>query len=177
MEQIHSGGSVLPPADFKYARVMEKGRPVHEDDFFSFRHPRMSAGRRAKIFAPFAALSGFEEEIGAKKVLYEKKRIPDTDEIYRLNDRLNRLRELTAGKKKRPVRASVEYYVPCQDPHNKAYMIQGVYQTAEGIVSRADPVLQQLTVGGLTIAFDDIFSISIADPDETENAFPESPDA
>ena len=49
---------------FKYQDVLEKGKPVHEKmDEFLIRHPPMPLSRRAKIFAPFSALRGFEEEL------------------------------------------------------------------------------------------------------------------
>ena len=51
-------GSVPAPAGFKYETVMRSGKPVHKGDYFSVRHPEMDRGRRAKIFAPFAALRG-----------------------------------------------------------------------------------------------------------------------
>lgn len=162
MHQTITAGVI--PSDFKYASVLEKGRPVHGDDYFSIRHPRMGTGQRAKIFAPFAALSGFEDEIGAKKVQYVKERIPDADELYELNDQLNRLYELTTGKKKTEVNAVIEYYVPCQDPHNKAYQIKGTYETVTDIVRKVDPITQQLRIGDLTLDFRDLSRITFTDP-------------
>ncbi len=48
----------------RYKKVLEKGKPVHDPyDDFSIRHPRMDLTRRAKIFSPFDALKGFNEEI------------------------------------------------------------------------------------------------------------------
>ena len=43
--------------DEKYKDIIDK--PYEKSD----RHPQMSAQNRAAQFAPFAALSGFEEEI------------------------------------------------------------------------------------------------------------------
>ncbi|MCR5214182.1 MAG: hypothetical protein K6E10_07175 [Eubacterium sp.] len=45
----------------KYQDIIDKERPQHNGDDFDIRHPRMSREQRAKIFAPFAALKGFEE--------------------------------------------------------------------------------------------------------------------
>lgn len=42
----------------KYADILHLSRPEP-----SIRHPRMSVSNRAKIFSPFAALRGYEEEI------------------------------------------------------------------------------------------------------------------
>ncbi len=46
-----------------YEDIINKKRPVHENDDFSVRHPKMSREDRAKIFAPFAALKGYEEAL------------------------------------------------------------------------------------------------------------------
>ncbi len=58
-----------PPFSFKYRTVYEKGKPVHEKyDPFSIKHPAMDLRKRAKIFAPFDALKGFNEAISSKNM-------------------------------------------------------------------------------------------------------------
>lgn len=47
----------------EYQDIIYKSRPVHDGDEFEARHPRMDRQARAKIFAPFAALKGYEEAI------------------------------------------------------------------------------------------------------------------
>ena len=47
----------------KYNDIINKERPQHDGDEFEARHPKMSLENRAKIFAPFAALKGYEEAI------------------------------------------------------------------------------------------------------------------
>ena len=50
-----------PAAEMKYARALTRERPAHDAwDEFSYRHPKMPPGQRAKIFAPFDALRGFD---------------------------------------------------------------------------------------------------------------------
>ena len=51
------------PVSDPYMRVLLRGRPVHADDDFALRHPRMERSLRAKIFAPFDALEGFSDRI------------------------------------------------------------------------------------------------------------------
>ena len=46
-----------------YKDIIDKQRPVHDGDEFEAHHPKMSIENRAKIFAPFAALKGYEEAI------------------------------------------------------------------------------------------------------------------
>lgn len=52
------------PSSFRYRKVYEKGKPVHNaDDLFSIRHPAMALSKRAKIFNPFDALKGLGNEL------------------------------------------------------------------------------------------------------------------
>ncbi len=54
---------------FKYQKVYDKGKPVHQKfDSFSIKHPAMDLTRRAKIFSPFDALKGFNEEIAKTEI-------------------------------------------------------------------------------------------------------------
>ena len=46
-----------------YKDIIDKQRPIHDGDEFEARHPKMSIENRAKIFAPFAALKGYDEAI------------------------------------------------------------------------------------------------------------------
>lgn len=50
-----------------YSDIMGQHRPEHNDDDFSVRHPKMRRQDRAKIFAPFAALSGHREQAKAQE--------------------------------------------------------------------------------------------------------------
>ena len=59
-------GLMKMPENFKYRETYLAGRPRHgRFDSFALRHPRMDTGRRAKIFAPFDALKGFEAALSA----------------------------------------------------------------------------------------------------------------
>ncbi len=52
----------IPPS-FRYRDVFLKGKPKHDNDIFSIKHPAMDLKRRAKIFSPFDALKGFNDEL------------------------------------------------------------------------------------------------------------------
>ncbi len=54
----------------KYKDIINKERPRHDGDEFEARHPHMSREQRAKIFAPFAALKGYEEAIESSSQQY-----------------------------------------------------------------------------------------------------------
>ena len=75
------------PSSFRYRKVLEKGKPVHnKDDDFYIKHPPMDLSRRAKIFSPFDALKGYDEAIAATiaehNARYEETSSDDTDEEY-----------------------------------------------------------------------------------------------
>ena len=56
----------------RYRKVYERGKPKHSPfDDFSIKHPAMDLSRRAKIFSPFDALKGFNEEIASTKLTFE----------------------------------------------------------------------------------------------------------
>ncbi|WP_033154923.1 hypothetical protein [Pseudobutyrivibrio ruminis] len=56
----------------RYKKVYEIGKPKHSPfDDFSIKHPAMDLSRRAKIFSPFDALKGFNEEIASTEQSFE----------------------------------------------------------------------------------------------------------
>ena len=157
-------GRIPRPDDFKYASVMEKGRPIHDGDYFSLRHPHMHCGKRAKIFAPFAALQGFEEEVASKDIIYEEKRIIDPERSDDLNETLCLLHELTKTKRLALLNqayVSAEYYILCTDPHNEAYKIKGLYITAKGVVQYVDPIGHLIRIEDECISFSDLYSLTL----------------
>lgn len=103
----------------QYQRILYFQRPV------SKRHP-MAVERRAKQFAPFAALKGFEETIREKEFIYEKKRVLTEEKNNELDMKLKILKpgmeiqaEYFEEDEKRPgygqyhiVRGRVDFYDP-----------------------------------------------------------------
>lgn len=147
-----------------YADIINLQRPVHADDVFSRRHPKMSQLNRAKIFAPFAALSSFDDHIRGKEVLYEPKRERDHDDLHRLDAVLNWLHEKTPTRRmarESHILVSVEYFSICTDPNSAAFGQMGTYITHEGIVSKVDPTGRTIIVGDRTIPTQDIYRITI----------------
>ena len=149
-------GFLDQPVTFRYEDVLEKGKPYHDGDYFSIRHPHMDCGKRAKIFAPFAALKGFEEEVQSKEVKYERKHELDPEELRDLNAKLNRIHSLTGNgrlAKKNRVLAEVEYFVLCEDEHNEAYHRLGQYVRICDLAWSADRNTQRLRIGEAEIPF------------------------
>ena len=66
-------GYMPEPKYFKYKEVYEHGKPKHEPfDAFRMKHPSMPLQKRAKIFAPFDALRGFDFKIREAQILAEE---------------------------------------------------------------------------------------------------------
>ncbi len=159
-------------AENKYRYAFERCRPQHKPcDEFSIRHPKMQLGQRAKIFAPFSALKGFEEAIDEKLVRYVDKRELTDEEQEALNKTLTELYVKTKNRRLAQVNhvtVTVTCYVPCQDENQEAYGLRGTYETLRGVVWKVDPVLSKtLRIGDTAIEFSDIADIRIEKEDTT----------
>ena len=154
-------GYMPMPMSFHYRSLFLHGRPRHEkyDDFWR-KHPPMDHVHRAKIFAPFDALAGFDDCVHSKTVLYEEKRILSGSEKEELNKKFSRLRSLTyngrAARMNRP-QATVTYFVPCPDKHNSWYNRGGQYRSYTGTVKKVD--CSAILIDDKTIFLDDIAGI------------------
>jgi len=159
---VYSAVGYMPmPEDFPFKALFYHGRPQHKpDDLFRIRHPKMDHTHRAKLFAPFDALAGFDDAIASKEVLYEPKRLLTDTEKENLDARLQQLRSLTrsgpATRKNRP-QAAITYFVPCADKNSFAYGFEGTYNTVSGTVERAD--LHEIVIDGQRIPLDDVCAV------------------
>lgn len=126
----------------------------------------MSQQNRAKLFAPFAALVGFDGRIQKKEIVYVSKHELDADEEWELNHRLYKLHCLTANSRlarANMVCVSIEYFVVCTDEENDACLVKGQYKTITGVVLKVDPHEQYISIrcGVEThvIPFSDVYRI------------------
>ena len=149
----------------KYSDILDKQRPEP-----SYKHPRMSLSNRAKIFSPFAALRGYDEEIKSEalqQALCTKQELSDEDK-GKLSDKLLQVRK--------GIIVTVCYFVA--DTSSTSSLTRGFYQTITGTVDRIDPVCRELRVYSqkentgkesigkrlpTVIPFDDILTLSGAD--------------
>ncbi|MBR4656021.1 MAG: hypothetical protein IKO68_05525 [Oscillospiraceae bacterium] len=157
-------GVVPIPKDFRYMSVLQKGRPIHDKlGNFSIHHPPMPTSQRAKQFAPFDALAGFSDSIGAKEIQYEAQKELSREEERELNRRLEILHNLTYNSRMARINRpciTVFYFVPCADPQHPAFGVLGKYKTISGVCGQVDPDLTQtLLVNGQRISFDTIWKI------------------
>ena len=161
----------LPASALPYADIITMERPVHVNDLFSRRHPKMTQQHRAKIFAPFAALTGFEEHIRGKEVQYVPRRALDPADADRLQRILTRLHQLTYNRRlaaQNRVTVQVEFFLVCTDPFSEAFGTMGTYKRYIGIVRRVDPVERMLTItdpadGETAIPLQDIADLKTID--------------
>ena len=163
-DKMYMIGQMPMPADFRYRDVLLNGKPSHDrNDPFLLRHPRMPAGKRAKIFAPFDALRGFDFAIMCKNELYTDKMLLSPEEQEELDRRFSILRNLTFnGRMARAnrVQVSVTYYEACKDVNHEAYGSQGQYKTITGICWNVDAeVTKTILVDKMRIPMGDIVKI------------------
>lgn len=135
----------------KYGDILYSSRPELPPG-----HPKMDIQNRAKIFSPFAALRGYEDEIRSEGRDHLKgSRIElSNEEQGKLSEQLQKI---TKG-----MRVAIRYFE------------DGFYENIEGVVLRIDPIeqvvcLQAAEVGALEkdipieIAFRDILQIRVTE--------------
>lgn len=111
----------------KYKDIINLQRPASS-------RPHMDGVQRAKIFSPYDALTGFDEEIAdVNRETREVKRVDLSDEAKAVLS--DKLLQVTKG-----MTVSVRYFVPGIDKNT------GNYTTITGIVSRIDTVYRTLEI-------------------------------
>lgn len=165
---MNTVGYMSMPDGFRYREVFMKGKLQHEMfDKFSVRHPKMDVGKRAKIFAPFDALKGFNEAIADKEIPYVRQKELSDEDKAKLGHQLNVLHSLTYNshlERQNFVTVTVTYFEPCSDPNSEAYGIKGLYQTVTGICWKVDAeVEKEIIIASLRIDFGRIYSIEYGD--------------
>ena len=115
-------------------------------------HPPMPVGDRAAQFAPFAALTGYEEAVEEAARLTECRRELDRDRIEELDRELRRLREHI---KERP-----EADIVCFKADERK--TGGALVTLSGRVKKIDEYEGRLIMAdGSVIAIEDIYGIDL----------------
>ena len=160
-------GVMAMPVDFPYRDVFLKGKPQHDRfDLFSARHPKMTTGRRAKIFSPFDALKGFSDAISSKDILYYERRELNSDDRKEVDRRLHILKGLTFNSRmarENHVIITVEYYEPCSDENSESFDLRGSYRKMTGVCRAVDEIYSTMLIDNHRIAFEDILRIENED--------------
>ncbi len=149
-------GVMTMPADFQYRDVFLKGKPRHDrHDAFRIRHPQMDPRKRAKLFAPFDALRGFDFAILMKNELYTDKVSLSPEDQTELDRRFSILRSLTYNSRMariNRVQVTVTYYAACSDVNHEAFGSQGQYKTITGICRNVDAEVTKTILVGVARA-------------------------
>lgn len=127
-----------------YDDIIRLPRPV------STAHPRMSLYDRAAQFAPFKALSGYEDDVEETARLTERRIEPDEDGVERLNARLRLLGERLASTPE----VRVTYFRPDERKDG------GAYVSVTGRAKKLDALAGVLVLeDGTVIPFADILQL------------------
>ncbi len=176
----------------KYADIIHMNwrTDIPQKEAFFAKHPPMSISNRAKIFAPFAALTGhsgrLDEEVG--KLLHVRRRQMSDTDVEKLNAKLNKLCK--------GIEVSITYFIPDvpQDGNHNGYQCTepilaepaesedwneengsmhddnavpelGYYITVDGRITYIEPAYKFLRItdssGHTDIRFIDIWDISV----------------
>lgn len=111
-------------------------------------HPRMHRGDRAKLFAPFAALSGHTKAVQSRETVFCPKVSLTSDSQSRLNEKLLEIRKGDT--------VTAVYFVPGKQREGETV---GIYQTVTDQVLRVDPNKHVLYFRQCGIAFEDLLDI------------------
>lgn len=134
----------------------DRNNPHRYDDLLnlphhvSIVHPHMSLYDRAAQFAPFKALSGYEDDVEETARLTDRRIELDESHIAQLDARLQFLEEHLADA---PT-VSVTFFYP------DARKTGGSYETVTGIVKKIDRAQRVLALrNGHQIAIEDVYGI------------------
>ena len=129
-----------------YEDMLELSHPVSKT------HPQMARRDRAAQFAPFAALTGYEEAVREAARFTEEKMILDEDSKEQLDWKLRRLQE----KVKEKPAITVTYFM--KDEKKKG----GKYVTVTGVLKKIDSYTHQFVLeSGEEIPVEDIVSLNL----------------
>ena len=141
----------MPDARLEYADIIDREHPV------SAKHPPMSRLNRAAQFAPFAALTGYDDLIRESERETDARTELDESGLEALDRKL-----VWLLRQDDPPEASFTFFVP---DGKKA---GGAYETAAGRPVRYDPFSRSVTLdSGETLFIDDVREIEC-------DAFPEA---
>ncbi len=135
----------------KYADIIDLQRPQSQASLV--KHPRMTLQNRAKIFSPFAALRGYDDQLADEKQRSEhtvKKTLTEESAAV-LSDTLLRIKKGS-------------FVTVCYFEEDIAYpetQPVGNYISLSGQVDAVDCTMRTLKIGTTVVLFDDIYEIEL----------------
>lgn len=137
-----------------YQDILFLSRPISK-------HPKMSVENRAKLFAPFSALRGFDIEI----LTQEQDRLLVPQVLLSADQREAIWRALNLLQKGDWV--TVTYFVPAKSLDGQ---LLGEYTVCSGTVKKVDDVEQLLVFDGCSIPFGNIHTLVVQGQEGEESA-------
>lgn len=150
---------IIRATKFEYADIINRVRPIHRADKFSYKHPRMSSERRAKIFAPFAALSGYDDALADKEGIYDIKRALTDDECFDLDCKIAAIYEKCSNSilaRENGVEVRILYFEPFDEEK-----LRGRYKELSGLVTKVRPDKEIIMVLDREISLRSIYRLDI----------------
>jgi hypothetical protein len=141
----------------KYDDIIHMDYPLKSSD--RVKHPRMQVQDRAKIFAPFAALKGYEEAITAKqKIVVPRIELSEESKEY-LDLQLGKIEQLLMNGQ-HPI-ITVVYFQKNKENKEDG----GEYIQFMGMVAKLDQTSRILQIVDKRMRLDDIYGIEGEDLD------------
>ena len=150
---------IIRATKFEYADIINIVRPIHKADRFSYKYPRMSSEKRAKIFAPFAALSGYDDALAEKEVIYDIKRVLTDDEYFDLDCKIATIYEKCSNSilaRDNGAEVRILYFKPLADDE-----LHGRYIEISGLVTKVRPDKETITILDKEISLRSIYKLEI----------------
>ena len=150
---------IIRATKFEYADIINRVRPIHKADRFSYKYPRMSSEKRAKIFAPFAALSGYDDALAEKEVIYDIKRVLTDDEYFDLDCKIATIYEKCSNSilaRDNGAEVRILYFEPLADDE-----LHGRYLEVIGLVTKVRPDKGTITILDKEISLRSIYKLEI----------------
>ena len=150
---------IIRATKFEYADIINRVRPIHKADRFSYKYPRMSSEKRAKIFAHFAALSGYDDALAEKEVIYDIKRVLTDDEYFDLDCKIATIYEKCSNSilaRENGVEVRILYFEPLADDE-----LHGRYLEVIGLVTKVRPDKGTITILDKEISLRSIYKLEI----------------
>ena len=149
-----------------YQKLRGMHRPQHVCDTFSRQHPKMARGKRAKLFAPFDALSGFDETMDAETIYTVHPAELSEDMKKELDKKLAGLvKQYESLPKRRSARqgmlpVSVLYF---EEDTGQTLLkndgVRGNYRWINGDLLDVDPIGKTINLSGRNLDINRIYAI------------------
>ena len=123
----------------RYEKILGAARPAHDQDAFSAKHPPMPREKRAKLFVPFDALTGYSEALQEQEIVWQERAELGEAQRQELDDKLQCLWQLYQVRKRgekwafEPPVVTIRYFEEAPEQGGL-----GLYRTLTGKVVKLD---------------------------------------